>query len=170
MRELEKIAFKHKYRFNPCKKQFLEVVLCPYKGNGKLDRENLDQFVQEDRRRIESEQKVILPLVLDKSKMDKNVQLPEKAFKNKDQASTLKSRKEDEERLKREQEREELERFSNLASSVLRHKKWLNSLAPEEDISWLGSARKRKTYDIDLPGDPGSDNSDRGLRLPIAED
>ena len=38
MRELEKIAFKHKYRFDPSKKQFLETVLCPYAGNGRLDR------------------------------------------------------------------------------------------------------------------------------------
>lgn len=168
MRELEKIAFKHKYRFNPSKRQFLEVVLCPYRGNGRLDREALEQFVETDRARIEGEEKVTLPLVLDKSKMDKNVQLPEKAFKHKDQTSTLKSRKEDEERLKREQEREELERHSSLAASVLRNKKSAYSLAAEDDLSWIGS--KRKTYDIDLPAEGGSDQSGRRLRLPIDYD
>lgn len=171
MRELEKIAYKHKYpKMNPMEKNFLELVLCPYKGGGKMEKEPLNSFMRERRAHFETEDKLVLPLVMDRAKMSKDVELPEEAFRTRDQLATLKSKKEDEERMKREQEREEFEQYSSLAFSVLKNKRSQQfNKSQEDDISWLGSGRK-KAYFVDMPNEDESMNNESRLRLPIHGD
>jgi hypothetical protein len=118
MRELEKISYRHKRgKFNMPEKDFLELVFCPYYGNGVMDREPLKKYLREREMKAENESKLNLPLVAEKKTNLGSTVMTSEA--NSHDFDHTMSKKENEERIQREQEYQLISENSNLHKNVL---------------------------------------------------
>lgn len=150
MRELEKISSMHKRgKFDMPEKDFLELVMCPYEGNGIMDKKPLKKFLRE-REELEktlSENKVNLKLAVDRAKYTQVTGIEEEADRKIKAHVSKKAQKEDEEKKKKEKERHELEVYRNLADSVLvEMQKRRNNSSYVEDESLIGPNRRKTTH------------------------
>lgn len=152
MRELEKIAATHKRgKFDMPEKDFLSLVLCPYEGNGMMDKRPLKRFLKdrEEQERTLPENKANLKLAVDRAKYTLVTGIEEEADRKIKAHVSNKARKEDEEKMRREQERQDIQNYSSLADSVIAemYKRRIAGNQSEED-SLIGLNR-RKTAQFD---------------------
>src|SRR5207248_756090 len=115
MRELEKISSTHKRgKFDMPEKDFLELVLCPYEGNGIMDKKPLKKYLRE-REELEKtlpEHKVSLKLAVDRAKYTQVTGIEEEEDRKIKAHVSNKARKEDEEKMRKEQERHDIQNYS----------------------------------------------------------
>lgn len=149
MRELEKISALHKRgKFDIPEKDFLELVLCPYEGNGIMDKKPLKKFLREREEldKVLPQQKVNLKLAVDRAKYTQVTGIEDEADRKIKAHVNNKLRKEDEEKMRKEQERKDILKYSSLANSLLNEigkRKYGSNLADDESL--MGPNRRKTT-------------------------
>lgn len=148
MRELEKIAAAHKRgKFDMPEKDFLALVFCPYEGNGVMDKRPLKRYLRE-REEMEStmpEYKANLKLAVDRAKYTQVTGIEEEADRKIKAHVSNKARKEDEEKMRREQERQDIQNYSSLAESIIAEMQKRRMAGNYGDDDSLVGLNRRKT-------------------------
>ena len=150
MRELEKISGTHKRgKFDIPEKDFLELVLCPYEGNGIMDKKPLKKYIRE-REEIERTlpgSKSHLKLAIDRTKYTQVAGITEEKDMAVKAHMSKKAQQEEKAKTKKEKQRVKLENHSHLADSILaewQRRKYQGSYAEEDSL--VGPNRRRTTH------------------------
>lgn len=131
------------------------------------------KFIRE-RRELEKDlpnEKLKLRLTVDRAKFSQVTGIEEEEDTKIKQHISNKARKEDEEKLKREQERHDLMMYSNLANSLLEEKRLVKESRTEEE-SLVGPNRRRTTRfadqsqeSLEMDGEEEVEHEEEGPRV-----